>query len=278
MRDFLFLSGEFRISMLLVFSKDNWDHTATSDKLVLLSDQKRFRRERYFNEERRGAIFYADMEDKELEKYNLRLLMDNHISCWPSPHLLLAMTDRHMVLRDCVDSGFVGHKIIQSNKIYKAMPYPFVMKIGNSHRGIGKHLIYTDSDLQKVSEENIGNTDTITYEPFFQGVSARILIIDKNAFGIRIDNDNWIANSPGAEVSLFEPPKVLTDHAFSVANRFGLDFAGVDYILGPQGDAHFLEINQYPGLDVDDSVTSVVKNALLNKMSYVEDIAEIMDN
>lgn len=277
-RPFLFLSGEFRITMPAVFLRDSWQHTMSSDKLILL-DNKKIRRSKFVNEEIDGVIFYADLQDKELEISNLKLLLENNIPCWPSPDILLKMTDRHRVMELCVKNGFVDHEVVQTSgavdydvikatQICSSLEYPFVIKTGFEHRGLGKYLIKNEDDLKEFKYDG-----EITYEPFFKGSSVRILIIDQFNFGIKIDNkDSWIANSPGAETSIFDvdPKSDIAIHARNVANYFGLEFAGVDYIVGDDGKHHFLEINQFPGLDIDDSITPIVKNALSNKMDYVE--------
>ncbi len=272
-RPFLFLSGEFRVTMPAVFSRDKWQHTMSTDRLVILQNNK-IRRSRFVNEEISGVIFYADLQNKQLEIDNLTLLFENNIPCWPPPDILLNMTDRHKVMAKCIENGFVKHEVIQTKEICAPLPYPFVMKVGYEHRGLGKYLVEKDEDLKQVQADDI-----ITYEPFFKGSSVRILIIDEFYFGIKIDNkESWIANSPGAETFIFEVDKKsdIAIHARNVANYFGLEFAGVDYIVSDDGKHHFLEINQFPGLDVDDSVTPIIKNALFNKMDYVEALKYII--
>lgn len=277
-RPYVFLSGEFRVTMPAVFSRDKWQHTMTADKLLLIGDGK-IRRSKFVNEAIDGVIFYADLQDKELEMHNLKLLLDNNIPCWPSPNHLLKMINRHDVMELCVKNGFVDHEVIhttgfidygviKATQICSSLKYPFVIKTGLEHRGIGKFLIEKEDDLS-----NIEFDGEATFEPFFKGSSIRILIIDEFYFGIKIDNnESWIANSPGAETSIFnvDPKSDIAIHARSVANYFCLDFAGVDYIVSDDGKYHFLEINQFPGLDVDDSITPIIRNALFNKMDYVE--------
>lgn len=270
-RSFLFMAGEFRVSMQPVFCRESWTHTMTPDYLVF--EDGKLRRSVHLNEELKGVIHYADVQNKQLEQANLELLMKHNIPCWPDPEKLYDMLTRDFVLICCINSGFVCHDV--SLFLDKPLPYPFVVKVGNVHRGQGKHLIKCSKDLSElkyVLEQEYGSMQPSTIlEPYFEGISVRVLIIGENVFGIRIDNDNsWIKNSPGAEISLFIPSVSLGSHALAVMDSFGLDVAGVDYILEPDGRFHFLEINQYPGLDVSDEILEVARKFLNEKMDYVE--------
>lgn len=266
-RNFLFLSGEFRVTMPAVFKTDNWVHTQSASRLVI--DNKILRRKNQFSERLKGVIYYADAENKSIEVDNLTLLNNNSISCWPSPAALLNMTDRHEVMKQCIDNNIVSHNVIQItyDQIDEIQNYPAVVKTGFSHRGLGKFLVNSKNEIEPW--EGIA-----TVEPFFKGDSIRILILGEKEFGIKITNSNsWIANSPGAETSRFTPSQELINHARKTADLFELDAAGVDYILNGN-DFHFLEINQFPGLDVDDEIAEYAKDFLGKKMAYVESLAE----
>lgn len=262
------MSGEFRISMGVAFLRDHWQHTMSPEELTIEGNY--IRRKRYPRELLKGVIFYADMDNKELERKNLELMSSLNFPCWPNPNALLNMLDRHKVLAECIKLGFVNHHVIQTNNLSgKLLNYPFVLKMGNSHRGIGKYLIKSKDDLPK------DNSEIVTIEPFFRGASVRILIIDEYAFGIRITNTNsWIANSSGAETETFTPNDAIIRHARAVAKVFNLDFAGVDYIVEDDDNFHFLEINQYPGLDISDEAEPLIKNALNKKLQLIEELAK----
>lgn len=251
--------------MPLVFSTDHWIHSQSATGLLSV-DEQHFRREPYPKEKLKGAIFYADMDNKKMEKENLELL--SNYSCWPPPKLLLSLQDRHQVLQECLKLGFVDHPVIQTTySDSDFLPYPFVIKTGHQHRGLGKYLIQNRQDIP--------HWDGIaSIEPFFSGESIRIFLVDNMGFGVHISNTNsWIKNSPGAEIQLFQPSPELLAHAFRVANNFKLEIAGVDYILNSNGSFHFLEINQFPGLDVDDTITPIIKTFFLNKMKQIEQTA-----
>jgi glutathione synthase/RimK-type ligase-like ATP-grasp enzyme len=240
-------------------------HTQSAARLVI--DNGIFRRKSQFSENLNGVIYYADAENKSIEIDNLTLLNDNSIPCWPNPAALLNMTDRHEVMRRCIDNNIVSHKVIQItyDQIDAISVYPAVIKTGHSHRGIGKFLVNSKNEIEPWA-------GIATVEPFFKGDSVRILILGEKEFGIKITNSNsWIANSPGAESSRFTPSKELIEHARKATDLFGIDAAGVDYILSGN-DFHFLEINQFPGLDVDDEIAEYAKDFLGKKMAYVESL------
>lgn len=242
----------------------------TPDRLIPVN-HKTVKRTRYVNEELKGVILYADVGDKSIEENNILTCIYNNVPCWPKPSKLIDMLDRHKVMNRCIQSGFVDHKEqvyqMEYDENYIPLDFPFVIKTGNEHRGLGKYLI------TKANEIPIWE-GVATIEPFFTGTSVRILILGDSVFGIRIDNANsWIANSPGAEASTFVPDDKIVKHAKEVTEEFGLDVAGVDYIMEEDGTYHFLEINQYPGLDVSDEVNDIAAKFLNDKMNYVEGLA-----
>lgn len=265
-RHFLFMSGEPSVSTTLAFSNPNWEHTSVPTKLIK-SDLNSVRRENRINEVLFGLIHYADVDDKSIEINNINLIINNNIPCWPNPNSLLRMVNRHAVLKECSDFGLLTHKICQSDKFTFQMKFPFVLKIGTQHRGINKFLISSVQDLPKWD-------GIATMEPFFEGDSVRILKIGSEVFSFRITNDfSWIKNSPGAEIDIYNPSDELVQHALDCAKYFNLDVAGVDYIVENDGNFHFLEINQYPGLGVFEEIEEVGRRFIKQKMHEVENTA-----
>ncbi len=258
---FLFMAGEYHVTMPLVFSRDHWCHTMTPKKLILDTNLHR----EGIAESLSGVIFYADMTDKLVEHHNLSLLSINQIPCWPNPTALLSMLDRHIVLKRCYDNGLVDHPIVQCIRHeFKDFPYPFVLKTNNSHRGEGKYLISNELDLPDWN-------GVATIEPYFEGESCRILLLGEHISGIKFHNDeSWIKNSAGSDLEMWNSiPNRMISHAKSVRSLFNIEFAGVDYILDKDG-FHFLEINQYPGVNVSDECASIAKQILSQKMDEIE--------
>ncbi len=275
-RDMLFMAGEFQVTQPLVFLRDvdRWSHTMSSRRLTVNEDGTLSRLG--ITESLSGFVYYHRAEDVEVERHNLALLAHRRAPCWPEPQMLSRITDRHAVMEMCRHAGLVRHPVLFAKRHSLSWPpleTPFVLKTGQAHQGEGKHLIRTRDDLPESWE------GWATIEPFFEGRSARILLIPRlgvgtgrHAFGIWNDNDSsWIKNSAGGETSLWEsPPKDLVEHATRVASAFNLEIAGVDYVVDKSGGWHFLEVNQYPGLGGFDPIIDAAKAFLGERMTCLE--------
>jgi len=220
----------------------------------------------------KGVIFYADVDDKDIERHNLELFVEHNIPCFPDPKVLLGMQDRHEVLEQCVNWGFAkdDREFITSDQFFfngfPIVNFPVVIKTGNSHRGIDKYLV---SNLGEIPEwEGIA-----TVEPYYEGESCRLLVIGEEVFGARYNNsESWIKNSVGCEVEEIpdsEIPGYMKQSALELTERFGLEIAGIDYIV-KDGNWEFIEINQYPGLDMYDRQVESAKRFLRVKMDKIE--------
>ena len=265
-RPFVFLAGEWAVTMPLVFSREPWQHSMTAKRLVA-NDDGTVRRDGV-NERIQGIVYFASVDNTELHRTNLKLLASISFPCWPNPARLLEIDDRHIVISECVRAGLVDHevRVIHPNTDID-LPRPFVLKTGNEHRGIGKHLIQEGDAIPKWS-------GLATAEPFFVGTSARVLIIGDHWFGIRFDNPTtWIKNAAGADLEMWpDIPQSAVDHAHKVHKHFGLEISGVDYVIDENGKVHFLEINQFPGVGVDDAVEPIARSFLATRMNYVEQL------
>ncbi len=280
-RPFLFLAGEYTVSLPIVFQRSLWQHTLSACEFEFSNNV--FHRKGIF-EDIKGIIFYADMDNKEKEQRNLELIAQYNIPCYPNPNILLSMMNRHNVLQDCYNAGFVNHNIeIGSYEDFDSLnkigsnpsrnwikESKLVVKTGNIHRGENKFLYtsYEEVDLWE---------GLATIEPFFKGYSCRVLFVGEDYWLIRIDNEqSWIKNSPGAsivELQQCDLPEYIVNHARSVKDYFGLDIAGVDYIVNGE-NFYFLEINQFPDLNVSDDEIVVAKKFFCGMMDDIENRAE----
>lgn len=264
MRPFLFLSGEFSVTMPAVFRRDLWSHTMSACKLVF--DERGLHR-KGVEEDLKGVIYFCRTEDYYLELANLEAIRRSKVPCWPEVETLSAMSDRHVVLDRCCNNGIVCHPVQFARYGDRIeIPFPCVLKVGQDHRGDGKFLLN--------SREDIPHWEGLaSIEPFFKGRSVRVLLIGDSIFGIGFSNpDSWIANSQGAEIEPFSPCPGLIKHAICTKDYFDLDVAGVDYIIDDRS-WHFLEINQYPGLNAFDDVAERSRDYLNDRMAGIEAIA-----
>jgi len=263
-RPFIFLSGEFRITLPLVFKFDHWQH-CQSARTLELNDDKSFRRKNY-DEKLLGCIYHASVSDDTIRRQNFNFLIDNNIPCYPDPKILRCIDNRHFCMKVVIGAGLNTNDVIQCEYGTNiSLSYPFVVKTGNEHQGQGKILVRNESELPKWD-------GVATIEPFFDGISCRVLWIGDDWFNLQFHNDrSWIKNSSGAEMSLYpEMPQAVVDHSRKVKEVFGLDVCGIDYIVG-KDDWWFLEYNYAPGLDISDQATEVVNKFFGEKMKRVEE-------
>lgn len=261
-RQLLFLAGEWSVSMPLVFSSELWGHTMTSRPILLNSDGS-FHRQGV-TESLKGFIYFASVDNEEVRQHNLTLLSALNVPCWPDPKKLLNLDNRHVTLKMCVDAGLVSHPVQQVHlQDQITLPFPYVIKTGNSHQGEGKHLVESESD--KVVWGGIASA-----EPFFNGKSCRVLFIDNDVFCIHFFNSrSWIKNSAGADLLVGTLPNHVIDHARKVKDLFGLEVCGIDYVI--RGDEfHFLEWNCFPGVSASDEIEASAKKLFRKKMTEIE--------
>lgn len=114
---------------------------------------------------------------------------------------------------------------------------PLVAKWGKWHCGDGK----------KICEEYIDVPEPAILEPFIEGESYRILIVNHEVWQIKYESDDWRKNVNSKITVLDKPDSVLADRAVNIANKLNLKVCGIDFIVNDTG-AYLLEVNAYPGL------------------------------
>lgn len=258
--------------MMVTIRRDMWSHTCVARRLEQCPGSCNVKRQG-IREEIKGVIYLADAEDKSLERHNLTLLRDANVPCWPDPVFLLSLGDRHDALRKAKEFGLVDHPIWQGEyteyeALLDSMPMPFVLKTGKHHQGRDKHLVTKVEDLP-YEWDGIASA-----EPYFDGVSYRVLVAGDQKLIMRIDNeDSWIKNSPGADVTDIAMPNAtefaMAEHAMRCTELFGLELAGVDYVIDDD-EFKFLETNWYPGISVGGKFEQHISKFLNDKLASVE--------
>jgi len=259
---YLFFTGEPAATLPLLKERPAWAPVLSAITFDVKAG--RLHRRRSASDDFRGAVYFADVRDKDVERHNLRLFCDHAVPCWPDPAALLAVSERHAALARVVAAGLVDHPVVQAQfSRQPLLPLPYVLKIGDEHRGEGKVLIRSASDIP--SWEGIA-----TMEPFFEGESVRVLLIGDCAFGVRIRNDDsWIKNSPGASVEAWEPDGAIVAHAQRAMRLFGLEIAGVDYVIDSNG-FHFIELNPFPRVGLSKESIGVAREMFRGVMDAIE--------
>ena len=138
-----------------------------------------------------------------------------------------------------------------------------MLKVGDEHRGEGKYLIRSASDI--APWEGIA-----TAEPFFEGESVRVLLLGDAAFGVKIHNErHWIKNSAGARFEAWEPTSALIEHARRAQSLFGLEIDGIDYVLTREG-MHFIELNPFPRVGLSIESAAIARKIFRSAMELID--------
>ncbi|MDI1451387.1 hypothetical protein [Polyangium sp. 6x1] len=259
---YLFLTGEPAATLPLLKERPTWAPVLSAITFDVIAG--RLHRRRSATDDFRGVVYFADVRDKDVEQHNLRVLAEHGIPCWPDPTALRAASQRHAALARCVAAGLVEHPVVQSQSTREPLlPFPYVLKTGEEHRGEGKHLIRSSHDIP--SWDGIA-----TAEPFFEGESVRVLLLGERAFGVRILNEGtWIKNAPGASFEAWTPSKAIVAHARQAAQLFGLTVAGVDYVIDRSGP-HFIELNPFPRVNLTNESAALAREIFRSAMEAVE--------
>ncbi|UQA60595.1 ATP-grasp domain-containing protein [Polyangium aurulentum] len=259
---YLFFTGEPAVTLPLLKQHPAWAPVLSAITFNVTAG--RMHRGRSADDDFRGALYLADVRDKDIERHNLRLLSDGAIPCWPAPESLLAASERHAALARCVAAGLIDHPVVQAHFTPEPrLPFPYVLKIGEEHRGEGKHLIRSASDIPRWN-------GIATMEPFFEGESVRVLLLGDRAFGVRIHNErSWIKNSPGASFEAWNPGEAIVEHARRAMRLFGLEIAGVDYVVD-SGGFHFIELNPFPRVGLSEESAAVAQEMFRGAMEAIE--------
>ncbi len=259
---YLFFTGEPAVTLPLLKPRPAW--TPVLSALSFDATAGRLHRRRSASDDYRGCVYFADVRDKDIERHNLGVFARSGWPCWPDPAALLGISDPHAALARCVAAGLVDHPVVQA--CWAPAPplaFPYVLKVGDEHRGEGKFLIKSARDIERW--EGIA-----TMEPFFDGESVRVLLVGDEAFGARVRNENsWIKNTAGASVEPWSPPPRLVDHARRAMRLFGLQIAGVDYVIDARGP-HLLEVNPFPRLGLSPESAAVARDFFTRQMDAIE--------
>lgn len=93
-------------------------------------------------------------------------------------------------------------------------------------------------------------------EPFFEGEAVRIVIIGERSWQIRLEGEDWLKSIHSEKADFMEIDPELLEDGRSLQQAFGLQMIGVDYIAGPNGQHHLLEVNHIPNVTRFDALRS----------------------
>lgn len=139
-----------------------------------------------------------------------------------------------------------------------------VLKWGNGHCGDGKQLLMTGDESVTASYGH-----DVLAEPFVEGRSYRILIVDNYLCQLEYESPDWRKNvqstiklSQGFDIEMASRAQEIADHCF-------LSVAGIDFVKPHDGFATLLEVNAYPSLEQDTK-----NHGITSKIAFCRQAAE----
>jgi hypothetical protein len=194
-----------------------------------------------------GVIYYGYFENADNIRRAIAL---SDIPSYPDIAPTLAHDDRAMSLaladRADVSRGAGGwhprRRGYLSAHQSKAVTTESVHKRTFGHCGVGKYRA-------QPGEEIIGSPSVV--EPFIEGVSKRVLLVESNNWILRYDSVDWRKNVGGTvAIDTWGPDSAgLLDRAFHIQRTLNLDVVGIDFVVPENASPVLLEVNAYPGFD-----------------------------
>lgn len=116
----------------------------------------------------------------------------------------------------------------------------------------GRGLIHVaDEDHAERVFRSLEEMERVIYQQAFLGTGwrdIRILIVGDDWWAIERTGGDWRKNlARGAMANVYTPSRAEQDIAFRAAGTLSLPVAGVDLMLGPEGQTLVLEVNGIPG-------------------------------
>ncbi len=136
---------------------------------------------------------------------------------------------------------------VERERVWQAMPHPFVAKLPKASMGEGVWLIESRADWQRYCEV----TDVLYAQEYLPiDRDARVVVIGDRVLTAywRTQADQGFYNnvSRGGRIDTSPVPAVMTDLALSLARDLGVDHAGFDIAL-VDGYPYVLEFNRLFG-------------------------------
>ena len=148
------------------------------------------------------------------------------------------------------------------------------------YRGDEENVVFTN----RVDPENLSTLDGLCYSPMIfqemvpKSLELRVTVVGNQVFAASIDSQqceetevDWRrqGNQLAPAWQPFDFPKTEAKKLLQLATWFGLNYAATDYILTPEGDLVFLELNAagewlWLQLYADQDVASAMAEVLVN--------------
>lgn len=122
-----------------------------------------------------------------------------------------------------------------------------VAKWSNWHCGENKHRFVGE---WQASEATV-------YEPFIKGEAVRIMIVGDKYWQIRLTGEDWLKSIHHDASGEMPADADLVADGFALAQHFGLQIVGIDYMVAETGEKYLLEVNHIPNVTVFPFVNEV---------------------
>jgi hypothetical protein len=113
-----------------------------------------------------------------------------------------------------------------------------VAKWGEWHCGENK---------ERVNETWTAGEPTL-FEGFVRGESVRVQLIGERAWQYRLGGEDWRRSIHHAAAGEMPLDPELEEDARRLQRHFGLEIAGIDYVVAEDGSKHLLEVNHIPSV------------------------------
>jgi hypothetical protein len=85
-------------------------------------------------------------------------------------------------------------------------------------------------------------------ERFVRGRAVRVMIVGDRHWQITLTGDDWRKSIHPDDAHFTDVDPALLDDTRRLAAYFGLELAGVDYMIGDDGTRHLMEVNHIPNV------------------------------
>ncbi|KIX20249.1 30S ribosomal protein S6 modification protein RimK [Flavobacterium sp. 316] len=183
----------------------------------------------------------------------LEIIKSSNVVCLNSAETLLQGYDRLSMLHVLSNLGMpvIPFQVVTHSRLLKniAMPFPFVVKVGNYHGGYGKVLVQNAEKWQDIQDLLFVTNDYSTIEPYIDyQFDIRYLIVKDKVWAMQRKGQFWKSNVLTNEFQLIEVSSIWETRIRKVSNHLKADILALDVLIDKEGNEFIVEYNDIPGL------------------------------
>ena len=92
--------------------------------------------------------------------------------------------------------------------------------------------------------------ETSVIEEFIEGKAVRIMILGDQHWQIQLTGDTWLKSIHNEGSGEMPVDAELLEDSLNITKHFNLQMAGIDYMVGKNGEKYLLEVNHIPNVTV----------------------------